>query len=72
MAPLIMYVKPGCPYCDQARAGLREQGDAWEERDATTDPAWKDELMCFSRGTGMVPTIVRDQHVVSVGWNGHG
>ena len=67
-----MYVKPGCPYCEQARTGLREQGEAFEERDATSDPAWREELMRFSRGTGLVPTLVRGDEVVAVGWHGHG
>jgi glutaredoxin 3 len=67
-----MYVKPGCPYCEQARLGLRSEGREFEERDATANPDWKAELMRFSRRTGVVPTIVEDGRVVSVGWNGHG
>jgi glutaredoxin len=67
-----MYVKPNCPYCAQARAALDEDGRAYEERDATADRSYRDELMRFSRGSGMVPTIVEDDRVVSVGWNGHG
>jgi glutaredoxin len=72
MAPLRMYVKPNCPYCEQARVGLREQGREFEERDAAADRGYRDELMRFSRGTGMVPTIVDGDEVVSVGWHGHG
>jgi glutaredoxin 3 len=69
---LLMYVKPNCPYCEQARVGLREKGREFEERDATADPGYREELMRFSRGTGMVPTIVDGEDVVTVGWNGHG
>lgn len=61
-----MYVKPGCPYCEAARADLEERGEPFEERDATADPAWKAELMRHTRDTGVVPTIVRrngDEHV---------
>src|SRR5207247_3660256 len=36
----IMYVEPGCPYCQAAREGLTAQGIDWEERDATTTPEW--------------------------------
>jgi glutaredoxin len=68
----VMYVKPGCPYCEQARAGLRADGVEWEERDATTRAEWREELLGFSKGTGMVPTIVEGGEVVSVGWDGHG
>jgi glutaredoxin len=67
-----MYVKPGCPYCQQARDGLRSDGIVWEERDATTRRDWRAELMGFSKQTGRVPTIVQDDRVISVGWKGHG
>ena len=66
-----MYVKPGCPYCQQARDSLSAQALDWEERDATTDAGWKAELMEHSRGSGVVPTIVGPDGV-TVGWNGHG
>ena len=53
-----MYTKPNCPYCAQAREALHADGTPFEERDATTRADWKAELMRYSRGTGMVPTIV--------------
>jgi glutaredoxin 3 len=67
----IMYVKPGCPYCESARQGLRAQGLDFEERDATSDPAWRAELFEHSRNTGIVPTIVSPEGV-TVGWEGGG
>lgn len=67
-----MYVKPGCPYCQDARDGLSADGLAWEERDATTRADWREELMRHSKGTGMVPTIVLGGDVVTVGWKGRG
>jgi glutaredoxin 3 len=71
VADRIMYVKPGCPWCEKARDGLTAQGLDWEERDATTNRAWRDELHEYSRGTGPVPTIVAGEEV-QVGWDGHG
>ncbi len=68
----IMYVKPRCPYCQQAREELIARGDAWEERDATSRPDWKAELMEHSKGSGMVPTIVAAGQVETVGWKGKG
>ena len=68
----LMYVKPGCPYCQDARDALTPQGAQWEERDATKDAAFKAELMEHSNGTGVVPTILEDGRVVSVGWKGRG
>ena len=56
---VVMYVKPRCPYCADAREHLTAAGEAFEERDATADAHWKEELMRYSRGSGVVPTIVR-------------
>ena len=42
-----MYVKPSCPYCQAARDSLAADGLEWEERDATTRPDWRAELMEF-------------------------
>jgi glutaredoxin len=67
-----MYVKPRCPYCQQARDDMRAEGLEWEERDATTRPEWRAELMAYSKNTGMVPTVVIGDDVVTVGWHGHG
>jgi glutaredoxin len=67
----IMYVKPGCPYCQQARDALSAEGLDWEERDATTDRGWRAELMEHSNGRGVVPTIVAPGGV-TVGWQGRG
>jgi len=67
----IMYVKPGCPYCDGARERLGAQGLDWEERDATTRPDWREELFSLSP-RGVVPTIVEADGTVTVGLDGHG
>jgi glutaredoxin len=68
----VVYVKPNCPYCEEARTELRAEGVEFEERDATTRADWRAELMEHSRSTGMVPTVVRDGEVVTVGWKGRG
>jgi glutaredoxin len=70
MSDRIMYVKPGCPYCQAARDGLTAQGLDWEERDATTRDDWKSELFEHSP-RGVVPTIVATDGV-TVGWEGGG
>jgi glutaredoxin 3 len=64
----VMYVKPGCPYCQAAREHLAEQGETVEERDATTSPAWRAELMGYTNDRGIVPTIVRQGEQVQVGF----
>ena len=68
----VVYVKPNCPYCDEARTALRADGAEFEERDATARADWRAELMEHSRMSGMVPTVVRDGDVVTVGWKGRG
>jgi glutaredoxin 3 len=60
MSVTIMYVKPGCPYCDRARRHLAAEGIQVEERDATRNPTWREELMGYTNNRGVVPTIVRD------------
>lgn len=67
-----MYVKPGCPYCEAAREDYRSRGLEWEERDATTEAAWREELYRHSKDTGLVPTILEGGEVVTVGWKGGG
>ena len=49
-----MYVKPGCPYCQAAREALAAEGASVEERDATGNPAWREELMRHTRNRGTV------------------
>jgi glutaredoxin 3 len=66
---VVMYVKPGCPYCQSARAHLAAEGDQVEERDATQNPDWKAELMGYTNNRGVVPTIVSSEgEVVQVGF----
>jgi glutaredoxin 3 len=65
---VVMYVKPGCPYCQAAREHLASTGEAVEERDATQDSAWKAELMSYTNGRGTVPTIVRNGEPPQVGF----
>jgi len=65
----VMYIKPGCPYCQAAREQLAAEGESVEERDATQNAAWKAELMGYTHNRGLVPTIVRsDERGVQVGF----
>jgi glutaredoxin 3 len=65
---VVMYVKPGCPYCQAAREHLAEQGESVEERDATQSPDWRTELMGYTNDRGIVPTIVGADGQVQVGF----
>jgi glutaredoxin len=57
---VVMYVKPACPYCQAAREHLAAEQEEVEERDATTNSEWRDELMGYTNNRGIVPVIVRD------------
>lgn len=64
-----MYVKPGCSYCQAAREHFAAEGQSVEERDATQNAAWRDDLMDYSDNTGMVPAIIgSDGKLVQVGF----
>jgi glutaredoxin 3 len=65
---VVMYVKPRCPYCQRAREHLAAEGETVEERDATQDPGWRSELMGYTNNRGIVPTIVRGEGNVQVGF----
>jgi glutaredoxin len=65
---VVMYVKPGCPYCQAAREHLAGQGGTVEERDATQNPTWRAELMAYTNNRGIVPTIVHGPEQVQVGF----
>jgi glutaredoxin len=56
---VVMYVKPGCPYCQAAREHLAAEEETVEERDATENAVWKAELMSYTNNRGVVPTIIR-------------
>ena len=65
---VIMYVKPGCPYCQAAREHLAAEGETVEERDATRSAAWKAELMDYTNRRGIVPTIIWNEGRQQVGF----
>jgi glutaredoxin len=65
---VVMYVKPGCPYCQSAREDLAKRGESVEERDATQRADWRSELMGYTNDRGIVPTIVRPGGDVQVGF----
>jgi glutaredoxin 3 len=65
---VVMYVKPGCPYCQAARDQLAADGETVQERDATQDRRWREELMQYTHNRGVVPTIVRADGSLQVGF----
>lgn len=67
----IMYVKPGCPYCDEQRQRFTAEGIEWTEIDATASPEARAELMRYSNNSGIVPTVVAGDNI-TIGVDGRG
>jgi glutaredoxin 3 len=65
---LVMYIKPGCPYCQRARDYYNENGIAFTEYDAENDREHKKEMFAFSDGDPTVPCIVENGVYVKSGW----
>lgn len=65
---LIMYIKPGCPYCQQARDHYNAQGIPFTEYDAQNDHARRAEMFAFSGDDPTVPCIVQDGVYIGSGW----
>ncbi len=65
---LVLYVKPNCPYCQQARDHYNAAGVAFTEYDAQTDRARRKEMLGYSGGDPTVPCIVEDGVYKSSGW----
>ena len=65
---LVIYVKPGCPYCQQARDFYNSKGIKFIEYDAQNDRARRAEMFAFSDGDPTVPCIVEDGKYLGSGW----
>jgi glutaredoxin len=65
---IVMYVKPGCPYCQQARDHFNDNGLAFTEYDAQNDLARQREMLEHSGGDLVVPCIVENGEYIQSGW----
>jgi glutaredoxin len=65
---LILYTKPGCPYCGQARDHYTKLGVPFEEYDAQNDKSRQKEMLEYSGGDVTVPCIVENGVYVGSGW----
>ena len=63
MPSIVLYTKPGCPYCDMARRLLSGKGQTWAEIDVEADPGRRAEMIERS-GRRTVPQIwIGERHV---------
>jgi len=57
-APVLLYTRAGCPYCDAKRAELLRRGVTLHEVDVGARPEAVPELLKLTRGQRIVPVIV--------------
>ena len=65
---LVIYTKPGCPYCQQARDYYSSKGMAFIDRDAQTNREYRAEMFKYSGDDPTVPCIVEDGKYLQSGW----
>lgn len=65
---LVMYVKPGCPYCQKARDHFNDNGIDFVEYDAGTDIERRREMLSYTGGDLTVPAFVENGVYKSSGW----
>ena len=65
---LILYTKPGCPYCQQARDHYNAKQIKFTEYDAQNDKARQREMLEVAGGDPTVPCIVENGVHVGSGW----
>ena len=64
MAEVVIYTKPGCPYCSSAMALLNQKGAEFTEIVASNDPEKKQEMMQRSGGRATFPQIfINGSHI---------
>jgi mycoredoxin len=56
-APVVLYARPGCPYCYMLRRGLRRRGVEFTEIDIWQDPAAAAAVRAVADGNETVPTV---------------
>ena len=65
---IVLYTKPGCPYCGHARDYYNSHGIKFTEYDAQNDKERQREMLEFSGGDLTVPCIVENGEYVASGW----
>ncbi|MDZ4361977.1 glutaredoxin 3 [Brevundimonas sp.] len=60
MADVVLYTKPGCPYCSAAKALLQKKGVDFTDIVASNDPEKKAEMIQKSGGKTTFPQIFID------------
>jgi glutaredoxin len=67
---VVIYTKPGCPYCAAAKNELTAQGVEFDEVDVTVVPGAMSKLAELTLGSMLVPVIVEADGNVMVAVGG--
>ena len=57
-APVVLYTRTGCPWCDRKRAELVARGVPFREIDVAARPELVPELLKLTGGRRLVPVVV--------------
>jgi glutaredoxin len=69
---IVMYTKPGCPYCAKAREYYTGQQIPFDDRNAQDNLSFRKEMLAITKGDPTVPVIVEDGVLKQIGWEGRG
>jgi glutaredoxin 3 len=62
-APVVLYTRTGCPYCEAKRRELAARGVAWREINVTDRPQALVELLKLTGGRRIVPVVVEGARI---------
>ncbi len=65
---IVIYTKPGCPYCQQARDFYDSKGISFIDYDAQNDRSRRAEMFAYSGDDPTVPCIVENGVYKGSGW----
>ena len=66
---VVIYTRPGCPFCADAMRDLQERGVSYEEISIEGNPKAVENVMRLSNGANIVPILVSGDNV-KVGFGG--
>ena len=62
-APVVLYIRAGCAWCDRKRAELVARGVAFREIDVAARPEVIPELLKLTGGRRLVPVVVEGARI---------
>jgi glutaredoxin 3 len=68
--PVIIYTKPGCPYCAAAKLDLEARAIDYEEIDVYTTPGARETLAELTGGMNVVPVIIEENGDIRIAAGG--